>query len=131
MFIEKLNFLKNKFTGFFVNKKKLSALENYSSVAPFRYQKSLYLIKDAMEEGFLNEKGASFMNSMLDEYEISFLDWAHKTRWLKKKMKSMVSSKPKPIDPQIYFDFEKKLLSPSVPVSLIVPQPSKGVQRRA
>ena len=94
MIFDKISQLKVKFKSFFVSRKKLKALENYSSCAPFKYRESLSLIKRCMEESFLNEKGVAFMDSMLDEYHVNFLDWAHRTKWLKGEMARMANKCP-------------------------------------
>ena len=120
MIFEKLLSLKEKFKSLFISKKKLKALENYSSCAPFKYTNSLALIKNCMEEGFLNDKGADFLTSMLDEYELNFLDWAHKTKWLKSKMKEVSREKYSSHHVQLsLFDFERKMAVPNIPIEIL------------
>jgi len=98
--------LREKLNGFFQHRKKVSALDNYSSCAQFS------LIKRCLRDAFLDEKESGFLDYMLVKYEIEYLDWAHKTRWLKAKMARMALKQPE--TPQISFDFEKRL---NVPVS--------------
>ena len=40
-----------------------------------------------MDDGFLGDKEDEFLGYLLDKYEVNFLDWAHKTKWLKQEMK--------------------------------------------
>lgn len=121
MLFDKISELREKFKSFFINKKKLKALENYSSVSPFKYKNSLNLVKKCMEDGFLNEKGAEFLNSILDEYEVNFLDWAYRTKWLKGKMSEMGANYAVPMSAQLtIFDLEKKSATPHVPVEALI-----------
>lgn len=80
---EKVCELKDKFKHFFLHKKKLQALENYSQVVDFHHKDYLLLIKRCMMDGFLGEKEADFLCYMLEKYEVNFLDWSHRTKWLK------------------------------------------------
>lgn len=83
---EKTSLLKDKFTNLFIQKKKLKALENYSEVIEFRHENYLRLIRTCMSEGFLDDKEAAFLDHLLTKYEVNFLDWACKTKWLKQEM---------------------------------------------
>ena len=85
LFDEIIN-LKEKFKNFFTQKKKLYALDNYSSVVPFQHKAYLVLIKKCMNDGFLGETEAGFLCYMLQKYRVNFLDWSHKTPWLKAEM---------------------------------------------
>lgn len=83
--------LKDRFKSFFSHKKKLQALENYSNCAPFQHKDYLTLIKRCMADGFLGEKEADFLCYMLEKYELNFLDWSHRTKWLKSEMQKLAS----------------------------------------
>lgn len=87
--------LKEKFKQFFISRKKMQALDNYSSVAPFQHKDYLYLIKRCMNDGFLGEREADFLCYMLEKYAVNFLDWAHKTNWLKGEMAKLAANYPK------------------------------------
>lgn len=84
--LHKTNLLKNKLKRFWVHKKKLRALENFCFLGMFRHHKYLELVRGCMEEGFLQEKEEEFLDYMLTKYELNYLDWAHRTRWLNKEM---------------------------------------------
>lgn len=86
---DKVEELKEKFNNFFSQRKKLKALENLSEVIPFKHNNYLKLIRNCMDEGFLDNKEADFLDHILDKYEVNFLDWAHKTKWLKGEMARM------------------------------------------
>jgi hypothetical protein len=75
--------LKEKFRKFFSSKKKLKALMNYDAVVPMKHKTYLNLIKRCSDDGFLGEKEADFLSYMIDLYNIDYLDWSHKTKWLK------------------------------------------------
>jgi hypothetical protein len=87
---DKLVNLKDKFARFLGHKKKMKALENLSSIQPFEapLQKRFNLLKECMEDGFLEDPADDFLSYMVDKYfkEESFLDWAYRTRWLKEEM---------------------------------------------
>jgi hypothetical protein len=42
-----------------------------------------------MNDGFLGEKESDFLTYMLEKYEINFLDWFHRTKWLKSEMQRL------------------------------------------
>lgn len=79
--------LKDRFKRLFVQKKKLKALNNYAECGSFRHDNYLVLVKRCMDEGFLEQEEAGFLDHMLKKYELKFLDWSHKTKWLKGEMK--------------------------------------------
>ena len=113
--------LKEKFCQFFQDRKKVTALDNYSLVAPFKHRKFLELLKHCLREAFLVEQEERFLNHLLDSYEIKYLEWCHRTPWLKRKMHEM-AQKPIP-QPQILFNFEKVAkTSVNVPVHLLPPK---------
>lgn len=117
---DKIPDLKEKFKNFFSHKKKMQALDNYSYCAPFQHRDYLLLIKKCMLHGFLGEKEADFLCYMVEKYAINFLDWSHKTNWLKQEMNKLASNFPKP-EPKIaqlpLFDYEKMKVPKSAAVS--------------
>ena len=86
---DKLTDLKGKFTGFWQHRKKVKALENYSSVAKFEHKPYLELVKKCMKDGFLDKIEADFLDHVLQKYGANYLDWSHRTNWLKDKMESL------------------------------------------
>lgn len=78
--------LKDKFKSWFQHRNKLKALENYAEVCPFQHKGYLELIHKCMDSGFLGEKESDFLGHMLDRYEVNYLDWCQRTRWLKAHM---------------------------------------------
>jgi hypothetical protein len=83
---ENIEFLKEKFSSLFQMQKKVKALERYSDVGDFYHRDYLGLIKNCMETDFLGDEENRFLDHMLKKYEINYLDWCHKTRWLKNEM---------------------------------------------
>lgn len=88
---DKIADLKSKFQHFMLHKKKITALENYSEVAPVKHKDYLILIKKCMDGGFLGEKEGDFLCHLSDKYftNCNFLDWSHKTKWLKTQIERM------------------------------------------
>lgn len=126
--------LKEKFKKFFTHKKKMQALDNYSSVVPFQHKDYLLLIKKCMNDGFLGEKEADFLTYMLEKYEVNFLDWSHKTRWLKGEMARLAAKYQEPQPVQTFmFDFDKlqQPMSAHVPFELLAQQQKQKMARRA
>jgi hypothetical protein len=106
--LEKIIELKEKFKNCFVHKKKIRALENYSEVAPFAEKEYLQLIKKCAKDRFLSQKAADFLCELIEQYDVNFLDWSHKTRWLKKEMKRLEEVHKKATYVQMnFFDFDK------------------------
>lgn len=105
---DKVSELSEKFKNFFQHKKKLQALDNYSEVVPFQHKGYLTLIKRCMGDGFLGEKEAEFLCYMLDKYELNYLDWSHKTKWLKGEMNRLAANYAQPVPvAQTFFDFSQ------------------------
>jgi len=120
---EKIAELKVKFQHFYQHRKKITALDNHSSVVKFYHKSYLSLIKVCMNEGFLGGEESQFLEFLLKKYEVSYLDWAHRTNWLKKQMnikKKAVKRAPKVSPVQIMMDFEKKHQAQvAIPVALL------------
>jgi len=136
--LEKVDELKHKFYNFFVHRKKLRALQNYSEASnQFTHHNYLGLIKKCLADGFLTVKEADFLSYMLEKYEINFLDWSHRTLWLKEEMRKMARN-PKtgikakgPQPHQFFFNWEKAMpTAVSVPVYLIAQQKSGTAQQK-
>ena len=110
---DKIGELKEKFKCLFVHKTKLKALENYSSAVAFPHKDYLVLIKRCMGNGFLGDKEAEFLSYILERYEINFLDWSHKTKWLKGEISRIKEEdQKKQIEEQLNL-FDKPIQSPS------------------
>jgi hypothetical protein len=110
---ESIPAFQQKFKNFLQQRKKVAALDHYQTAAPFKHRDYLTLIKRCMKREFLDEREAGFLDHLLDKYEIRYLDWAHKTRWLKQQMAQMAQKPSK--TPQILFDFAKRL---EVPINI-------------
>jgi len=122
---DKITEFKEKIVNFFQHRKKVRALENYSSVAPFHHRKYLMLIKSCMKNSFLDLQEERFLDHMLSKYQIKYLDWTYQTKWLKKEMRQIAAKRPP--QPQILFNFDKQATTPLViPVQILA---SKGVIR--
>lgn len=116
---DKVSELKARFSSFFQHRKKIKALENYSEVGYFQHRNYLTLIKHCMNESFLEEQESLFLDHMLTKYELNYLDWAHRTKWLKGQM-AEVYARTRRDDPQMYIDFNKTASTPHIPFELMV-----------
>ncbi len=106
--------LQQKFSSAFIHRKKLRALENYSTVAPFQHKNYLEILRQCMSAGFLDETESGFLGHMLKKYEVNFLDWAHRTMWLKGEMKRLNAHYNPPVLKQADL-FEQKTFMPPMP----------------
>lgn len=88
---ERIPELKEKLTSLVVHKKKLRALENYSEVNYFQHNDYLGLIKKCLNDGFLDDRESEFLTYMIQKYDVNFLDWSHRTKWLKEEMDRLAS----------------------------------------
>lgn len=86
---DRVSDLKELFLSFFTHRKKLKALENYSVVSGFQHRGYLKLIGKCIDDGFLGSEEAAFLDHMLQKYEINFLDWSHRTKWIKRQIAEM------------------------------------------
>lgn len=105
---DKVSDLKDKLKNLFTHKKKLKALDNYSEVVPFQHKDYLKLIKKCMADGFLADEEIAFLNYMIKKYEVNYLEWSHKTKWLKQEMNRLANKydKPRPVQ-GTFFDLDK------------------------
>ncbi len=113
--------LTEKFKHFLRHNKKLKALENFSQVIPFYHKDYLLLIKRCLKTGFLDEQEAVFLNHMVDKYFVQyhFLDWTHRTPWLKQEMRQLQAEKIRKRPLQLDLLSLKKPNVPALPVALI------------
>lgn len=121
---DKISDLKERFKGFFQHRKKIAALENYSISGKFHHKNYLSLVKECMNEGFLGDQESSFLDYMLGRYELNYLDWAHKTKWLKVQMKQK-QRQQKPLATQEFFNFDRMGTPVNVPIELLISKTSQ------
>ena len=130
---DKTSELKEKLKLFFRSKKKLSALENYSACAPMKHKHYIALIGECAKTGFLGDKETDFLAYLLDKYHLNYLDWAHKTMWLKSEMqrvKAQHAPKPRQVQGQ-FIDFDKiQTISANVPFEVLAAQQKARLGRR-
>lgn len=117
-FFEKIWLLKEKFMSLFQHQKKIRAIENFTAGDFFPHKSYLTLIKQCMSDGFLEEKEASFLDHMLTKYEIIYLDWAYKTKWVKQQI--MKKAEAMPLDTQEMFEFQKPAVPVAIPLHLMM-----------
>jgi ATP-dependent Clp protease ATP-binding subunit ClpA len=132
---ERIVEFKNKLSGFLSHKKKLKALQNYSQVVHFVHDDYLTLIDRCMSDGFLGDKESDFLDYMLDRYEVNFLDWHHKTKWIKSEMKRLTrenfQQREEPFQEKQLTFFDWKPAAFNVPTHIIAQaQKSQTVSRR-
>jgi hypothetical protein len=85
---ENPSFLQTLFNEFQKSKKKIKALENFSLTGLFQHKPYLILIKKCMLCCVVGKKEEEFLDYMLGKYNINFLDWSYRTRWVKKQIES-------------------------------------------
>lgn len=117
---EKITDLKLRFAEFYQHRKKAKSLENYSINPKFSHKNYLQLIKGCLGDGFLEEVESKFLDHMLKKYQLNYLDWAHRTKWLKRKMQEVDSPKSKKAAPiQTFFPFMKSDPPVHVPITIV------------
>lgn len=97
---------KEKFSNFFQHKKKVKALQHLNETKNFRHQNYLMLIKECLNDGFLENEEEQFLEFMLRKYEINYLEWCHKTKWLKEQIQELAEQNTEKAA-QIFFDMDK------------------------
>jgi len=127
---DKIDDIKEKFRDFFQQRKKVTALENHALVRFFSRAETevLSTIKFCMKGSFLQDEDADWMNRKLDRLQINYLDWAHRTKWLK----SEINRKRAPIKPipiQTFFDFKMHPNPQNLRLDII--NPGWGSKKRA
>lgn len=117
---DQISTLKEKFKGFFQQRKQITALENHALVRRFTDVETevLSTIKTCMKGSFLQEEDAEWMNRKLDRLQINYLDWAHRTKWLKGQLQEG-KAPTKPVILQGVFDFTPKPSPIHIPVELL------------
>jgi hypothetical protein len=130
---DKVAQFKEKFKSFFIHKKKLQALENYSECSTsFKHKSYLPLMKKCLNDGFLGDKESDFLVYMIERYEVNFLDWCHRTPWLKRKMNNMKKETKAAKEQQLtFFNYPQREIrsSPFVPLELLMTQNNQPVRR--
>lgn len=119
---DKIADLKDLFSAFFQHRKKITALENFSTTDHFPHRTYLTLIKKCVADGFLTGKESEFLEYMLSRYEIQYLDWCQKTGWVKKQMAQKNEAKEKKSD-QGVFDFS--MSAGRMALDFLTPLPQK------
>jgi len=124
---ERIADLKEKFKEFFQQRKQMTALQNHSMVKRFTdsEQEVFGAIKYCMKGSFLEDEDAEWITKKLDRLQINYLDWAHRTKWLKEKIES---EKPKHAEIyQTFFDFAKTSQNLYIPPNITKPKPGARV----
>lgn len=129
---EKMSELKEKFRDFFQQRKQMTALENHSCVQHFNSaeQEVFEVIKYCMKGSFLQDEDAEWISRKLNRLQINYLDWAHKTKWLKEQIETG-KEKRKPVTAQSVFDFiAAQKLPVQVPTELLTSQNNSRMSAR-
>lgn len=128
---DKLEDFREKFQHLYVHKKKVLALENLSQAVVIQHNDYLILIKRCMREGFLSAEENSFLVYLVAKYfsDKNFLDWTHRTPWLKQEMRRLSRANPKrtPMQQDLFNwnkmqDQQRTLTTPLMPISAPVAQ---------
>lgn len=121
-----------KFKCLFINSKKIKALDNFSETGAFKHEAYLSLIKICFHEQFPTKKEVDFLDHLLDQYKLRFLDWAYKTPWLKEQIRRKTASHPKKAEQPFLFDVSKmhQKKKMEVPLSALGKQGNRQSVRR-
>jgi hypothetical protein len=130
---DKVGDLKEKFKRFFQQHKKIKALDNFSSVVPFSNkvdEQCFKIVKSCFDYSFLDDEQERFLTHMLSKLEINYLDWAHKTKWLKEQIAARQDAQRASTQQLYFFDLDK-LRNPTLDVPIeILTQVQSGIGAR-
>jgi len=139
--VNKLCEFSEKFKNLFIHKKKLKALNNFAEVAEFQknHKVGLKLIATFVDEGFLDEHDVTYLNHLLDKYELKFTEWSYRTKWIKQQMERIrrerAGLKPRPQyrETTIFelLEQKKKDQTVSIPVEILAKQTPTQTAARA
>lgn len=130
----KLEQFKEKFIGFLRHKKKVTALENLSSCKRFANWGYIQLLKQCLNSGFLEEPEEKFLDHMIQKNfeELEYLSWAHKTKWLKAKMRELKATFAPEPEKQLYMPLDRldSIQAGQMPINIVIgsKQPIKGIR---
>lgn len=120
---DQISEMRVKFQGLYGHQKKLRALQNRCDVVPFQHNGYLILIKNLLRDGFLDHETARFLDHMVSKYFESedYLNWAHKTRWLKGRMEDLRKQQEKPrlVQTDMFEMAKKRFSTPNIPVEIL------------
>lgn len=122
--------IKEKFSKFYQHRKQINALQNYNLVKSMSRQenKLFRCVKECIQIGFLDGADESYLSHLLEKMEINYLDWSHKTKWVKSQISKKSEKIHKVIPVQTYFDFARE---PTVQIPLsIVAKPTQRTASR-
>lgn len=131
---DKLDDFREKFKHLYVHKKKVLALENLSQAVEFKHNDYLILIKRCMRQGFLTQEENSFLVYLVGKYfsDKNFIDWTHRTPWLKQEIRRLSRENPKrtPVQ-QDMFNWSKmqEQARSATPVMPLTPKPAQRYAR--
>lgn len=112
----------DRYKGFRIQRKKHKALTNYSSCAPFGYADYLKILGKILKDSLPTGEEMAFLDYLLTKAGIVYLDWAHKTRWLKKEMSRVRRKHNITVSKQLglFVDYDKKAkVSTAMPTHLL------------
>lgn len=121
-FCQKAYELKDRLYEFIIQRKKLAALTNYQHCAPLGAGEYLTILRRIMRETLPGAEESRFMDHLLKKAEIYYLDWAYRTKWLKKEMGKMRRKHKVYTETQmkLFVNYEKKRkVSTAVPTHLL------------
>ena len=78
---------KNKLSSLNEQLKKLKALKNYGEATDFKHRNYVLLLETCTQDHFLTTVEENFLNYMVQKYHLDYLEWCHKTPWLKNHMR--------------------------------------------
>lgn len=118
-FFEKIDSLRGKFTQFMQHRKMIQAIKNHNFVVKMnpKQEKLFKCVRICLDMGFLSGADEVYLDHLLKEFDIFYLDWCHRTKQVKEKMGIQTPKKKvktRIVIEQTYFDFAKTVEMPII-----------------
>lgn len=105
----------------FQDRKRLMALENLNEVKRYRQYGLVRLVQESYRNGFLAEEEREFLDWTLQQHQIDYTQWSHRTPGLKRIMRQMKGTKksvPQVVQLPLFPDLEKKPIA-GLPIAMM------------
>lgn len=117
-----INILKKMFDEDFQDHKRLMALENLNEVKRYKQYGLVRMVQESYRHGFLENEERAFLDWTLEQHQIDYTLWSHRTEGLKRVMREMKAQRPK-VKPQVvqlplFPDLEKKPIA-GLPIAML------------
>ena len=122
---------KDRFSNALQHHKKIKALENFQLTKLFSHARMLQLIKECISTDFLESEEEKFLEHLLTKYEVDYLAWCHRTKWLKgeiQRKEKKIETKKASWTPEQFDLFDKNLKErySRVPIDVLILQQNQN-----